>query len=313
MECAVDVPSGGGEAPEKDDVIAKEATEPPHKKNKKHKKHKSKKKKRKRKGEKESSSESGAESDAEPPPPPRPVRTTRASARLAAAAGSAEHAGLKTDGKKDAVSAHAEAEGETKSKKHKKQTAKKKKKKKKKDEKQERKSPSRSPSESSSASGSESEGEGAKTAGDGKFVPAAGSEPKEPISKLVPKGKVVEEEVAPVLMQKPEVLEVKKEEMKDMDVSSFGGKTSCTDVSENMRSPSTGQNEVTQIEAVKEKAEDSHGDGTFSCAQELPDIIPKQEGTTPKDDPALKDQTSSVQEGSGSEEVRIRPKSVTIT
>uniref|UniRef100_A0A1A8LF76 Si:dkey-67c22.2 n=1 Tax=Nothobranchius pienaari TaxID=704102 RepID=A0A1A8LF76_9TELE len=180
-------------------------------------------------------------------------------------------------GKKDAVSAHAEAEGETKSKKHKKQTAKKKKKKKKKDEKQERKSPSRSPSESSSASGSESEGEGAKTAGDGKYVPAAGSEPKEPISKLVPKGKAVEEEVAPVLMQKPEVLEVKKEETKDMDVSSFGGKTSCTDVSENMRSPSTGQNEVTQIEAVKEKAEDRHGDGTFSCAQELPDIIPKQE------------------------------------
>lgn len=70
--------TGEDEAPEKDDMNAKEENEPPHKKNKKHRKHKSKKKKRKRKGEKESSSESGAESDVEPPPPPRPVRTTRA-------------------------------------------------------------------------------------------------------------------------------------------------------------------------------------------------------------------------------------------
>lgn len=70
--------AGEDEAPEKDDMNAKEANEPPHKKNKKHRKHKSKKKKRKKKGEKESSSESGAESDAEPAPPQRPVRTTRA-------------------------------------------------------------------------------------------------------------------------------------------------------------------------------------------------------------------------------------------
>ena len=70
--------AGEDEAPEKEDMNAKEGNEPPHKKNKKHRKHKSKKKKRRRKGEKESSSESGAESDVEPAPPPRPVRTTRA-------------------------------------------------------------------------------------------------------------------------------------------------------------------------------------------------------------------------------------------
>lgn len=70
--------SGEDEAPEKDDMNAKEEIEPPHKKNKKHRKHKSKKKKRKRKGEKETSSESGAESDVEPPLPLKPVRTTRA-------------------------------------------------------------------------------------------------------------------------------------------------------------------------------------------------------------------------------------------
>ncbi len=70
--------AGEDDAPEKDDMNAKEGNEPPHKKNKKHRKHKSKKKKRKRKGDKESSSESGAESDVEPPTPPRPVRTTRA-------------------------------------------------------------------------------------------------------------------------------------------------------------------------------------------------------------------------------------------
>lgn len=68
--------AGEGEAPEKDDVNAKEEIEAPHKKNKKHKKHKSKKKRRRKKGEKESSSESGAESDTEQPPP-KPVRTTR--------------------------------------------------------------------------------------------------------------------------------------------------------------------------------------------------------------------------------------------
>ena len=67
---------GEDEAPEKDDMNAKEGNEPPHKKNKKHRKHKSKKKRRRRKGEKDSSSESGAESDAEPLP--KPVRTTRA-------------------------------------------------------------------------------------------------------------------------------------------------------------------------------------------------------------------------------------------
>lgn len=75
---AIGTTAGEDEAPEKDDVNAKEEPEPPHKKNKKHRKHKSKKKKRRRKGEKESTSESGAESDVEPPPPPRPVRTTRA-------------------------------------------------------------------------------------------------------------------------------------------------------------------------------------------------------------------------------------------
>lgn len=70
------------EAPAKDDVISKEVSEPPHKKNKKHKKHKSKKKKRKKKGEKESSSESGAESDVEPLPTPKPLRTTRSRSEL---------------------------------------------------------------------------------------------------------------------------------------------------------------------------------------------------------------------------------------
>lgn len=70
--------AGEDEAPDKDDMNAKEGNDPPHKKNKKHRKHKSKKKKRKRKGEKESSSESGAESEVEQPPPQKPVRTTRA-------------------------------------------------------------------------------------------------------------------------------------------------------------------------------------------------------------------------------------------
>lgn len=69
---------GDDEAPEKDDIIAKEGNDPPHKKNKKHRKHKSKKKKKKRKGEKESSSESGAESDVEPTLPQKPLRNTRA-------------------------------------------------------------------------------------------------------------------------------------------------------------------------------------------------------------------------------------------
>lgn len=74
--------TGEDEAPAKDDIIAKEMSELPHKKNKKHKKHKSKKKKRKKKGEKESSSESGAESDVEPPPPPKPVRNTRSRSEI---------------------------------------------------------------------------------------------------------------------------------------------------------------------------------------------------------------------------------------
>lgn len=74
--------AGEDEATEKDDINAKEESEPPHKKNKKHRKHKSKKKKRRKKGEKDTSSESGAESDVEPPPAPRPVRTTRARSEL---------------------------------------------------------------------------------------------------------------------------------------------------------------------------------------------------------------------------------------
>ncbi|AWP12983.1 putative serine/arginine repetitive matrix protein 2-like isoform 2 [Scophthalmus maximus] len=157
MECAVDIPSGEDEVPEKDDMNAKEGNEPYHKKNKKHRKHKSKKKKRKRKGEKESSSESGAESDVEPQPPAKPVRNTRASARIAAATGAGDTAGLKEDSKRSVITDRVEMEGDAKSKKHKRHASKKKKKKKKKDEKQEKISPSHSQSESSSASGSESE------------------------------------------------------------------------------------------------------------------------------------------------------------
>ncbi|KAG8000722.1 hypothetical protein GBF38_017197, partial [Nibea albiflora] len=215
--------AGEDEAPEKDDINAKEGNEPPHKKNKKHRKHKSKKKKKRRKGEKESSSESGAESDSEPPPPLRPVRTTRASARLAAAAGTGDHAGLKEEGKRDVITDRVDMEGDVKSKKHKRHAGKKKKKKRKKDEKQEKKSPSRSPSESSSASGSESEGEGGKGATDGKCSPAAASDLPEPVSKLVPKSKRGEEKGVPILTQKPELLGVKKEEMLDMDVTPSGG------------------------------------------------------------------------------------------
>ncbi|KAA8588238.1 hypothetical protein FQN60_001432 [Etheostoma spectabile] len=285
MECALGIPSGDEEAPEKDEMNAKEGIEPPHKKNKKHRKHKSKKKKRKKKGEKESSSESGAESDAEPPPPPRAVRTTRASARLAAATGAGDPAGLKEECRRDVITDRADTEGDAKSKKHKRHAAKKKKKKKKKEEKQEKKSPSRSPSESSSASGSESEGEGGKGAGDGKYSPAAASELQDPASKLVSKSKRGE---------KPEVLGVKKEELSDMDVSPSGGKGSNTNRSEkDIRSPSAGQDEITQTVMVK--TEGSHADGTFSHAQELPDIIPKQEAGTARDDPVLKDQANSTQ------------------
>ncbi|KAK2839683.1 hypothetical protein Q5P01_013423 [Channa striata] len=288
MECAVDIPSGEDEAHEKDDLNAKEGNELPHKKNKKHRKHKSKKKKRRRKGEKESSSgESGAESDVEPPPPPRPVRTTRASARLAAAVGAGDHAGMKEEGKRDAVTEHVDhVEGDTKSKKHKRHAAKKKKKKRKKDEKQERKSPSRSPSESSSASGSESEGHGGKGSGDGKYYPAGASDLQASVSKLGSKSKRGEEKGVPIITQKPELLGVKKEEISDTDVPSSGVKSSNTNGSEkDMGSPPAGQDDITQT--VKVKTESSHGDGAFSHAQELPDIIPKQEGATSRDDPGI--------------------------
>ncbi|PWA31412.1 hypothetical protein CCH79_00002925 [Gambusia affinis] len=275
---------GEDEAPEKDDVNTKEGTEAPHKKNKKHRKHKSKKKKRRRKGEKESSSESGAESDVEPPPPPR--RTTRA--RLAAAAGT-ENTGLKEEKRKDAVT---DTDGGSKSKKHKRQAAKKKKKKRKKDEKQEKKS-SRSPSDSSSASGSDSEGEGGKTAGNGKYSPAVSSDLKEPISRPDPKDSQGEEQVAPIVMQKPELAEVKKEEISDMEVPSTEENHSCTnDIEKDKTSPSTGQDEITQTDTVEVKIESNYGEAKFMHVQELPDIIPKQEGTTPKDDLILKNQTS---------------------
>ncbi|KAF0026231.1 hypothetical protein F2P81_020968 [Scophthalmus maximus] len=271
MECAVDIPSGEDEVPEKDDMNAKEGNEPYHKKNKKHRKHKSKKKKRKRKGEKESSSESGAESDVEPQPPAKPVRNTRASARLAAATGAGDTAGLKEDSKRSVITDRVEMEGDAKSKKHKRHASKKKKKKKKKDEKQEKISPSHSQSESSSASGSESEGEGGKGAGDGKYSPAASSDLQEPVSKLGSKSKRGEEKGAPMLMQKPELLGVKTEEITNMDVSPTGGKGSNNNGSED------------QDEKIQSLTDGSHGDGALSHAQELPDIIPKQEGLRHKE------------------------------
>uniref|UniRef100_A0A096M348 Uncharacterized protein n=1 Tax=Poecilia formosa TaxID=48698 RepID=A0A096M348_POEFO len=238
MESAVDVPSGEDEAPEKDDVNAKESTEVP----------------RRRKGEKESSSESGAESDVEPGQK-KSLKKQQTNPMVPNMA-NVWHQCVDTDGGSKS---------------------------------------SRSPSDSSSASGSDSEGE-------------------EPTSRPEPKDSQGEEQVAPILIQKPELPEVKKEEITDMEVPSTDENHSCAnEIEKDKISPSTGQDEITQTDTVEVKIESSYGEAKFMHVQELPDIIPKQEGTTPKDDLILKDQTSLVPELQKRSGRRSRSTSLSVT
>ncbi|XP_068602640.1 serine/arginine repetitive matrix protein 2-like [Brachionichthys hirsutus] len=58
-------------------------------------------------------------------------------------------------------------------------------------------------------------------------------------------------------------------------------------------SPLVVQDEITQTATAALKTEDNHADGAIGHAQELPDIIPKQEGATPREEASQNDNANS--------------------